>query len=145
MGMREAPLMVAVPGAIGMGIFFSLAMAARNPYWTLVWTCPAVLCLAMPVPTVIAGLQLIFPNQLRGQVSAIHLLIINLGGLTLGPLMPAVFDDYVFHSEKMLGTSLAITIAAASALTLVSVLPTMRPFRADYRAMHESLGLGSAA
>jgi hypothetical protein len=76
---------------------------------------------------------LIFPNQLRGQVSALYLFILNLGGLTLGPLLPGVFNDYLFKNEKMIGSSVAITIAGAATLMLVVFAATLRPYRTHYQ------------
>jgi O-antigen ligase len=85
---------------------------------------------------VVAAIQLIVPNQLRGQMSALFLFCLNLGGLSLGPLMPAILNDYVFKNEKMIGVSLAITIGAAAMLTLVVFVATFRPYRTHYRMMH---------
>ena len=100
---------------------------------------PAVFFQALPVATAVAAIQLIFPNQLRGQMSALFLFCLNLGGLTLGPLMPAVFNDYVFKNEKMIGPSLALTIGIAATLTLIVFLATFRPYRRHYRLMHYDL------
>jgi hypothetical protein len=72
----------------------------------------------------------------RGQVSALFLLILNLGGLGLGPLLPGLLNDYVFRNEKMIGPSIAITISVASALMLFTFRATYRPFRIDYERMH---------
>ncbi len=85
-----------------------------------------------------AALQLIFPNQLRGFVSAIYLFILNLGGLSLGPLLPGVFTDYLFHNERMVGASLGLSIAIASTLMLVTFLATIRWYRTHYRIANDS-------
>ena len=76
------------------------------------------------------------PNQVRAQVGALFLFILNLGGLTLGPLLPAVFADYVFRDPKMIATGLAITLASSSALLFVIISATRRPYRDHYRQMH---------
>jgi hypothetical protein len=65
-----------------------------------------------------------------------YLFVLNLGALTLGPLVPALFNDYVFHSEKAVGVSLALTIGIASVLLLIVIGLTIRPYRRHYRAMH---------
>ena len=62
-----------------------------------------------------------------------------MGGLSLGPLLPGLLNDYVFRNEKMIGTSLAITICSASALMLLTVRATYRPYRIDYERMHPRL------
>jgi hypothetical protein len=50
--------------------------------------------------------------------------------------MPGVLNDYVFHSEAALGTSLAITIGAGALLMLVAFASTQRPYRDHYRLLH---------
>jgi MFS family permease len=131
-GVTDGPVRIGIPSAIGAGTLFTLAMLASKAGWTLALACPAMFFLALPMGTAVAALQLIFPNQLRGQVSALYLFILNLGGLTLGPLLPGVFNDYVFKSEKMIGSSVAITITGAAALMLLLFWATLRPYRRHY-------------
>jgi len=140
-GLVEAPLRVAVVSAIGSGIFFTFAMTAKHAGWTMLLAAPALFFLALPIGSSYAAIQLIFPNQVRGQVSALFLLILNMGGLSLGPLLPGLLNDYVFRNEKMIGPSLAITISAASVLMLCVFRAVYGPFRKDYermRALHTS-------
>jgi MFS family permease len=84
----------------------------------------------------VAALQMIFPNQVRGQVSAFYLFCLNLGGLTLGPLMLGVLNDYVFHSEAAIGKSIAITIAGGAVLMLILFAATRAPYKRHYRMLH---------
>jgi len=72
----------------------------------------------------------------RGQVSAFYLFCLNLGGLSLGPLMPGVLNDYVFHSEAAIGKSIAITIGAGAVLMLIAFASTQRPYRKHYGMLH---------
>jgi MFS family permease len=136
-GLVEAPLRVAVVSAIGSGIFFTFAMTAKQAFWTMLLAAPGLFFLALPIGSSYAAIQLIFPNQVRGQVSALFLLILNMGGLSLGPLLPGLLNDYVFRNEKMIGPSLAITISAASLLMLMVFRAAYRPYRRDYERMHD--------
>jgi len=61
------------------------------------------------------------PNEMRGQVSALYLLVINLLGIGLGPTVPALMTDFVFGDEAMLGQSLAWT-AAITGLPAIALL-----------------------
>ena len=70
-----------------------------------------------------------------GQISALFLFALNLGGLTLGPLLPAVLNDYFFHSEQMIGTSLAISIAIGAILTAVVFRVIYAPYCRHSAAM----------
>jgi membrane associated rhomboid family serine protease len=83
----------------------------------------------------LAALQRIFPNQVRGQVSAFVLFVLNLGGYPLGTMTPGVLNNYFFHDEKMLGPSMAITIAIGAVLMLVLYAITIRPYKRHFRMM----------
>jgi MFS family permease len=135
-GVLEAPLRVAIVSGIGTGILFAFAMTAKQAGWTMLLLAPALFFLALPIGSSYAAIQLIFPNQVRGQVSALFLLILSLGGPSLGPLLPGLLNDYVFRNEKMIGPSLAITISVASALMLIIFRAVCRPYRIDYERMH---------
>ena len=71
--------------------------------------------------------------SLSGQVSALFLFVVSLCGITLGPLIPGVLNDYVFRDEKMLGRSLALTLGCASILTATAFRLTFGPYRTSYR------------
>src|SRR5262249_50198630 len=107
-GIPEAPLKVGVVGAVWAGVFFGLAMSMPKLSWLIVLMVPAQFFLALPVGSSYASLQLIFPNQLRGQVAALLVFSISLGGQSLGPLLPGVLNDYLFRDGNMVGRSLAI-------------------------------------
>jgi len=131
-GVTDGAIRVGLPSAMGNCVLFAAAMLAPQAGWTLALGCVAMFFVALPMGTSVAALQLIFPNQLRGQVSALYLFIINLGGLTLGPLLPGLFNDYLFRSEKMIGASLAITTTGAGILMLLFFSAALRSYRAHY-------------
>ncbi|HUA19463.1 MAG TPA: MFS transporter [Bryobacteraceae bacterium] len=140
-GVAEAPLKVSTVSALGTLVFLPAALLVGQPGWTLALLVPGVFFLALPMGIVVAALQRIFPNQVRGQVSALLLFLLNLGGLSLGPLLPGVFNDYLFHNGKMVGASLALTIGGAAVLMLLAAVATYRPYRGHYRAMQSVAGL----
>jgi len=135
-GVVEGPLLVAIPSAIGIILFLVPAMLMPTASWSLALIGPGFFFLVLPMGTSTAALQVIVPNQVRAQVGALYLLILNLGGLTLGPMMPGVFNDFLFKNPKMVGASTALTMVIAGALMLIVVLATLRPYRAHYRKMH---------
>ena len=133
-GIAEAPLRVGVLSAAGTAVAFPLALLVGSTTWTTVLLAVAIFVLAFPIGSSYAALQLIFPNQLRGQVSALFLFTLSLGGLSLGPLVPGLLTDYLFRNDKMFASSLALTIATASVLMWGLFLTTYRPYREDYLA-----------
>lgn len=58
-----------------------------------------------------AALQLITPNRMRAQTSALLLFTTNLFGLGLGVTVIAFFTDFVFADDSALRYSLAVTAA----------------------------------
>jgi MFS family permease len=135
-GMRDAPLRVAIISAIGAGVLFVIALTTgSSATFTLALFAPALVFLGLPMGVSYAALQWILPNQVRGQVSALFLLILNLGGITLGPQVPALLSDYVFQNEQMIGVSLGISIGVASLLMMVTFWLTCRPYRIHSAAM----------
>lgn len=56
-------------------------------------------------------LQLMTPNQMRGQAVAVFQLFANLIGLALGPTVVAMTTDYVFGYDEAIGKSIALSAA----------------------------------
>ena len=56
-------------------------------------------------------LQLMTPNRMRGQVTAVFQLVANLIGLGLGPTVVAATTDYVFGYDEAIGKSIALSAA----------------------------------
>jgi MFS family permease len=135
LGLAEAPLKVGVIGTGGSGIFFVLAMIAPTPVWSLAGIIPGLFLLAMPIGTAHASMQLILPNQVRGQISALYLFILNTG-LVIGPYLPGAFNDYLFKNEQMLAYSIALTMAICSGGAVILLKATYRPYRIHYALMH---------
>jgi MFS family permease len=69
------------------------------------------------------ALQLMTPNQMRGQVMALYLLTANLIGLGLGPTVIALATDYVFGYDEAIGKSIAL---CASILCPIAILVLWR-------------------
>jgi MFS family permease len=135
-GMHEAPLRVGLISLVGVAITLVPALLAPSVNVTVALLVPAVFFLALPIGCSYASIQMIFPNEVRGTVSAIILLVLNLLGLTLGTLLPGLLDDHLFHDEQMLGKSIAITAAAAALSGALAALLTFAPFRRDVAAQH---------
>lgn len=135
-GRRDAALSVAALSSVaGFLVFAMLLLSLRSAEATAGVLFFGVFLLAMPAGSCYAAAQMILPNQVRGQAMALILLIANFGGLTLGPLLPGVLNDYVFLSEAALGLSLSITLA----LTTLSAALIFNAAKRSYRNHHHSL------
>lgn len=78
-----------------------------------------------------AGLQIITPPALRGRITALFMLVINLVGLGLGPTLVGFISKYVFADPARIGEALLIVIGGAIPLTLLAL-------HSGRRAMRES-------
>ncbi|HJT89860.1 MAG TPA: MFS transporter [Bryobacteraceae bacterium] len=131
-GASEGPLRIGVVCAIGTVLLLPAAYLAPAVGWTFALMGPGIFFLALPMGTSAAALQPIFPNQVRGQVSALFLFLLNLGGLSLGPLMPGLLNDRLFHNGRMIGQSLALTIGVSAVLMLLAFRATYRVYRSHW-------------
>lgn len=134
-GIRESHLRTGVLCGIGVLLFFPAAFLMTDPYWTLALLVPGFFCLGLPMGTAYAALQLILPNQVRGQISALFIFFLNLGGLTLGPLAPALLNDYYFHSGQAIGKSLAISLTVEAILMAIAFYSIYGAYRRHSEAM----------
>ena len=134
-GMIHSPLRVGVIGAIGATVFLAPAFAMSDPTTTRILAAIGLFFCALPMGISVAALQRIFPNQVRGQISAFFLFILNLGGYPLGTLLPGVFNNYFFHDEKMLGPSMSLTIGICGLLMALLFAITIRPYKRHYQMM----------
>ncbi len=131
-GIADAPLRVGLISLLGVAATLVPAMLAASTSATVALLVPAVFFLALPIGCSYASIQMIYPNEVRGAVSAIVLLVLNLLGLTLGTLLPGLLDDRLFHSGLMLGKSIAITASIASLTGAIAVLLTAGAYRRDF-------------
>jgi hypothetical protein len=71
----------------------------------------------------------------RGQVSALYLFVLNLGGGSLGPLLPGLLNDRWFHDPQKVGYSLAITITIGAIGMLIASRCTYGAYRKHYKML----------
>lgn len=76
-----------------------------------------------------ASIQFITPPHLRGQMSALYVLLASVAGIGLGPTAVATLTDYAFGDERALYLSLAIL----SAITLPAATVCLRIVLPYYR------------
>jgi hypothetical protein len=75
-----------------------------------------------------AALQIVTPNQMRGQVTALFLFVYNVIGFGLGPTFVAVFTDFLFHSEERLGQSMSVATLTLGSVTALVMWLGVKPY-----------------
>ena len=73
---------------------------------------------SFPMPTSTAAMQMLAPNQMRAQISAVFLLVSNLIGLGVGTTVVALITDKVLASPKAVGVSMSIVNLVATLLAI---------------------------
>lgn len=75
-----------------------------------------------------AALQIVTPSHMRSQVTALFLFVYNVIGFGLGPTFVALFTDRFFHSEKLLGHSMAVAALTLGTVTAFIMWLGVRPY-----------------
>jgi MFS family permease len=87
--------------------------------------------LAFPQGLPAAALQVIAPNALRAQLTALYFLVGSLIANGLGPTLYALVTDYVFSDPAKLRYSLALVNAVVLPLGALFSFLALRPYRAS--------------
>lgn len=77
-----------------------------------------------------AIIQILSPNDMRGQVTAVFLFCSSVLAQGIGPSLVAAFTDFVFADPAMLGTSLVIVSATALTGSLLALRISLRSMKA---------------
>jgi len=110
---------------------FSVAYPlATSPGLALVLWALNYFCAMLGVGPANAALQLITPNQMRGQIRAAYQFVFNVVGFGAGPFLVAVFTDYVFHDDAALRYSLASVAAIIGPVAVLLTWYGMKPYAA---------------
>ena len=86
-------------GFIASWIWFPFGIAyplVGDPWVAMAFLVGSIYTSSMPHGVAPAAMQEMMPNNMRGQASAIYLLIVNFIGLGVGPLLTGALTDYVF-------------------------------------------------
>jgi hypothetical protein len=89
-----------------------------------------------------AGLMMITPNQMRGQVTAVYYFVLNALGLTLGPTVVALITDFVFADDAAVRWSLAIVSGGAGVAALGFLAANLKLYRAGVIEAEEMAAAG---
>lgn len=137
-GIPHGALRVGLIGVIGVACTLAPATMMSDVTWTIALLIPAVFFLGLPTGCGYAAVQMIFPNQSRGLASAAVTFVVAMVGMGMGAQLPGVFNDYLFHDGKMVGFSMALTVALSCFVGLLAALSAFKPYKQDYRAMHSA-------
>jgi MFS family permease len=128
-GRTDATLRVGIIAALGLTPFALITPLVGDLRLVLALYCPLMFFSSFGFGAAAAALQLITPNEMRGQISAIYLFVINLVGIGLGPFLVGYLTDNAFHDEAAVGRSLAIVAGSAAPLAAVILWAGLPDYR----------------
>ena len=76
-----------------------------------------------------AALQLVTPNNYRGQISAAYLFTFSLVGTGLGPTVVGALTTYVFHDDAKVGWAIAANALMVIPLAVLCFCLALAPMR----------------
>ncbi len=116
-------------GTLLLGFGFTLFSLVDNPFVSLVLLMPGILGNGIIQAAGITTILKITPNHMRGQISALYFLLVNLVGAGLGPTLIAMLSDFVFVGENGLGLAMAWTAFVMSVLALLMLARTTTAYQ----------------
>ncbi len=128
-GYSDATLRVGIICGIGLTPWAVLAPLMPSAALAIALYAPLFFFASLGFGAAAAALQLITPNNLRAQVSAIYLFLINLIGIGGGPLLTAAITDFVFADETAVRYSIAIVAGLSGPLAAVALWWGLGAFR----------------
>ncbi len=102
-----------------------------NPYITIALVGVIYMCAAGSLPSAVAVLNQLAPNQMRGQLSALFIFSVNIVGLGFGATLVALASDYIFSGATGLRYALALTTPIGYVLSALC-------FRLSYKSFERS-------
>jgi MFS family permease len=120
-------LQIATLAVIPFSVAFPLV---STPEWSLAMWAGNFFCAMLGVGPANAAVQMITPNQMRGQIRAAYQFIFNVVGFGAGPFLVALFTDQVFHDDGALRYSLAAVAAIIGPVAALLTWYGMKPYAA---------------
>jgi MFS family permease len=105
-----------------------LAHVVDNPYWVLGCVGGVIFFGGFSAGLGPASLQVISPNEMRGQITAFCFLVLNLVAGTIGPSAVGWLTTYIFFDDKMVRSSAVVVGFVASVLGLITLAPGLRTY-----------------
>jgi MFS family permease len=137
-GRTDAHLRVVLCSVLLMTPCFAIMPWLSSPELALLALAAATFTSSLHGGVAGAALQLITPNELRGQMTAIYFFVANLVGLGLGPTAVALFTDFVYGSPQAIGQSLSTLALLAGPLSGLLLASGLRHYRASVSRMPTS-------
>ena len=135
-GRKDAPMITGVIGIVGL-IIPMIAFTQVSELWlSVTLLVPAMFFASFPMPISTTAMQMLAPNQIRAQISAVFLLISNLVAVGIGTTLVALMTDKIFGNPLMVGMSLSIVAACSCVMAFILLKKGCKAFSASMQQEH---------
>jgi MFS family permease len=115
--------LIAIPTSVAFPLF-------SDPYYVIGAWALNLFVASLGVGPANAALQMITPNQMRGQIRAAYQFVFNVVGFGAGSFLVAVFTDYVFGNESQLKYSLSSVAIIIGPVAAILTWYGLKPYAA---------------
>ncbi len=119
-GRADGHFIVGMVYCLGFAICGVIGSLASPAWLSLTFVSISLFFSNTIIGVVAAVTQIVSPNRLRGQMSALMLFTAAFIGLAFGPSAVGFATDHIFHDDKMVGDSLALVAAIFPTLGAVA-------------------------
>jgi MFS family permease len=122
-------------------MFYSLCLAVplyvvmpllQGPWLVLAVFAVVLFIAALGTGPAVAAFQVITPNRMRAQVSSVSQFCTNVLAFALGPLIVALFTDYLFDDPRDLKYSMSLSVAILGPIAILIVWQGLKSYARSY-------------
>jgi MFS family permease len=124
----DAPILIATVSFVGGGVFAVAGPLMPSGELALLLLLPTLFLKPMAFACAPMALQMVMPNELRAQVTAGYLTVLNLVGLGLGPIVVGVMTDRLFTGADGIRYSISLVALITVPLMALFMALAIRPF-----------------
>lgn len=133
-GHKDAPMIAAICCALSMVVFGTFACIVPSAILALIGYGLNSLFVNWNISGVYSGISAIVPNELRGQVMALHNILSGLLALTAGNFAVGFLSDTVFTQSTGIAWSLGSVFFACGLASMIILMSGRTAFRAAAQA-----------
>lgn len=126
---QDATLRIVLWGTVILLPTATLLTIVPDPWIAIYLLVPVTFCMGMPAGLIMATLQAVAPNELRGQMVAFYLIAVNFLSYTFAPSLPALISDFVYGSELALGKSISSLAVVNYTIAIICLACCLRYYR----------------
>ena len=123
-----APLRIAMIAALSASLCLVALPFASSPEVALIAVFGASFSVTLPLALVTTVMQEVTPNEMRGVVAGLYVVMTNVLGLALGPTLVAATTDYVFADPHAVARSLALVAGLVGPIAFVLIWSGFRAY-----------------